>query len=88
MYNQDSHHYRVSTNSTAKTPSLTTVTQFKAINTEVVSWVDICESAYCETPMSLFVHCVISIIVRQVPVRHFPFLQIPVTHGVYQSDGV
>jgi len=43
-----------------------------------LSWVEICESAYCETLISLFVHCVISIIVRQIPVRHFPVSHFPV----------
>jgi len=39
--------------------------------------VEICESAYCETLMSLFVQCIISSIVRQIPVHHFPVLQFP-----------
>jgi len=34
---------------------------------------------YCETLISPFVHCIISIIVHQIPVRHFPVLQIQVS---------
>jgi len=60
------------------------VTQFEC-NTEVVIWVEICVSAYCETLISLFVHCIISTIVRQISVRHFPVLQIPVTRLIILS---
>jgi len=42
-------------------------------------------SAYCETLISLFVHCIISTIVRQISVRHFPVLQIPVTRLIILS---
>jgi len=64
-------------NSTAKTPSLTNSYSNQS-NTEVVSWVKICESAYCKTLILLFVHCIMSIIVRQIPARHFPVRYFPV----------
>ena len=46
-------------------------TQLKVI-LQAVSWVEICETTYCETLISLFVHWIISIITRQIPIGHFP----------------
>jgi len=41
---------------------------------------EIYESAYCKTIISVFIQCIVSIIVRQITVRHFPDRHFLVRH--------